>query len=349
VGEVAEDWPETAARVKAILEGLRGAGLLLHDPPRTFDPVEAATTDAELAQILAVHDPAYVRFLQTAYEDAARLRHGEDRRPVVPEYFPHVRPRRQGDFVPRAPRNVLHAAGFYAGSVEDVIGERSFACAVAAAKCAVAATEAVVCGGLRAAYSLARPPGHHAGPASYGGYCFLNNAAIAARHALMRLGAGARVSVLDVDYHHGDGTQAVLWNDPAVQFVSVHADPHEDYPYFSGFADETGGDAARGTKLNIPLPLGTPQDVWLAAFGRAVQAVREFAPRLLVVSLGFDSAEGDPETQGCAHNAENEFHELGAMIRGLCLPTVFVQEGGYSHGARLGALATSFFKGFLAL
>jgi acetoin utilization deacetylase AcuC-like enzyme len=209
---------------------------------------------------------------------------------------------------------------------------------VAAADAALTAAD-LVAGGAPAAYALCRPPGHHAGPGYYGGFCLLNNAAIAAR-SLATLG---RVAVVDVDFHHGNGTQDVFWEDPEVLYVSLHGDPAAHYPHFTGGADETGGGPGRGATRNLPLPDGTGDDAYLAALGQAMDQVAAFEPATLVVSAGFDTFEDDPI--GAFKVTTGGFRRIGAALAAAGRPTVVVQEGGYAVEA-LGANAVALLDGF---
>jgi acetoin utilization deacetylase AcuC-like enzyme len=180
---------------------------------------------------------------------------------------------------------------------------------------------------MRAAYALARPPGHHAAADSYAGYCFLNNAAIAAAAWADR---GARVAILDVDYHHGNGTQQIFYERGDVCFVSLHADPVHEYPFFSGYAHELGAADGVGTTHNYPLPLGTEWATYEPALADAMQVLERFAPDGLVVSLGVDTAAEDADT---FQLVAADYPRLGAAIGRLGIPTVLVQEGGYDLGA----------------
>jgi acetoin utilization deacetylase AcuC-like enzyme len=208
-----------------------------------------------------------------------------------------------------------------------------------AAQCALTAAD-LVHGGDRAAYALCRPPGHHAASDLYGGYCYLNSAAIAAQ-ALRRI--GETVAILDVDYHHGNGTQSIFYSEPCVFYASLHADPEEEYPYYWGSEDERGEGPGLGANRNWPLPSRTGDQAYLDALDEALAVVRRFAPRWLVVSAGFDTAAGDPEG-GFALTAE-AISEVAWRLAGLALPTVVVQEGGYRL-ERLGQDAVTFLRPF---
>jgi acetoin utilization deacetylase AcuC-like enzyme len=208
------------------------------------------------------------------------------------------------------------------------------------AACAWSAAQHVA-QGARSAFALTRPPGHHAGMDFFGGYCFLNNAAIAAQ-ALRDAGC-TRVAVLDIDYHHGNGTQAIFYDRADVFVCSVHGDPQTEYPYYLGYADERGAGAGEGFNLNLPLPLGSPDGPWLDAGDKALARIREFAPTALVVALGLDASESDP-LQGLKVTGAG-FHAMAGKIAGLGLPTVLIQEGGYLSDD-LGRNLVQFLSGF---
>ena len=194
-----------------------------------------------------------------------------------------------------------------------------------------------------AANSLAvvRPPGHHASRDQFGGYCYLNNAAIAAAQ-LLAAGTG-RVAVVDVDYHHGNGTQDIFYDRDDVYFCSLHADPAQEYPYFLGYANETGSGAGAGCNFNMPLPRGTGFDVWREALRFALRRVAQFRAAALVVSLGLDTFEGDPISG--FRLKSRDYLSVGGDIARAGLPTVFVFEGGYAV-AQLGVNAINVLEGF---
>ena len=194
--------------------------------------------------------------------------------------------------------------------------------------------------GAPLAYGLCRPPGHHATTSLYGGYCFFNNAAIAAAHVAAT--TGARVAVLDVDYHHGNGTQQIFYERDDVAFVSLHGDPARAYPYHTGFADETGAGRGRGSTCNVPLAAGTDDDAYLDALARALDAVERFDPAVVVVSLGVDTYIGDPMCD-LALSTEG-MGRVGAAVAGLGRPLVVLQEGGYADTA-LGANVATWLLG----
>jgi acetoin utilization deacetylase AcuC-like enzyme len=210
----------------------------------------------------------------------------------------------------------------------------------AGADCALSAAQAVV-QGSPAAFALSRPPGHHAGADFFGGYCFLNNAALAAQH--LRTAGVERVAVLDVDYHHGNGTQDIFYERPDVFFASIHGDPHTEYPFYLGHADETGRGAGEGTNLNLPLPRGTGYAQWSAALEVALAAISRFGAQALVVSLGVDTFAGDPISGFCLQS--EDYLRLGERLARVGLPTVLVFEGGYAV-AEVGVNALNVLQAF---
>jgi acetoin utilization deacetylase AcuC-like enzyme len=197
-----------------------------------------------------------------------------------------------------------------------------------------------VLGGAPVAYGLCRPPGHHAYADMAGGFCYLNNVAIAAQ--FMRR-ERARVAIIDIDVHHGNGTQGIFYERPDVFFASLHADPGNYYPFFAGYAEERGAGAGRGANLNLPLAHGSGDAAFLAALDDALAAIAGFAPEALLVSLGFDASAEDP--LGILKVTTSGFAEAGRRIAARRLPTVLIQEGGYMS-AVLGDNLAQFLAGF---
>jgi len=223
------------------------------------------------------------------------------------------------------PRNIEALLGFYSfdGGASFVKGtwdaiKSSYDVALTAAQ--------LVKAGERAAFALCRPPGHHAGAAFMGGYCFINNAAVAAQWC--RDQGATRVAVLDVDYHHGNGTQEIFYDRPDIQVINLHGDPMTEYPFFLGHADERGAGAGEGFNLNYPLPFGTSWAKWNEALEDACQKLAAYAPDVVVVSLGVDTFEKDPISQFKLTSAD--YPKIGARIAKLGLPSLFVMEGGYA-------------------
>lgn len=315
---------EKPARAEFVDTSLRARGHEVRDP---FED----STDV-LAQ---VHAPRYLHFLQTAWQQWLSL--GATSVGVQP--FPSVWPVRtlRSDI---EPDNFVARLGLYSMDNGTPMAEGTWAAAKAGADAAASAASHVAAG-ARAAFCSTRPPGHHAGPDFMGGYCFLNNAAVAAQ-SLRQRGA-KRVAVLDVDYHHGNGTQSIFYGRDDVLFVSIHGDPRTEYPFYLGHADETGEGAGAGYNLNLPLPAGTAFEAWLAALDLACQRIARFAADALVVSLGLDTFEGDPISRFKLASAD--FLTVGERLAGLRLPTVFVLEGGYA-AAELGTNAVNVLEGF---
>jgi acetoin utilization deacetylase AcuC-like enzyme len=306
---------EHPGRADAILATVSG--------DRRFDVVEPdrATT----APIEAVHEPGLVRFLETAWSDYQRRHPGTH--DVVPDVFSMSGLRRgMGEFPP--PSNVDAALGRWCFETTTPLTEGTYDAARSAVDVALFATTALL-GGSRTAYGLCRPPGHHAPSGMYGGYCFFNNAAIAAHHVAHT--TGTKVTVLDVDFHHGNGTQQIFYERDDVQYVSLHGDPARVYPYVSGYADEVGSGVGRGTTLNIALAAGTGDDAYIDELSRACSAIEKFGPSLLVVSLGLDAYFNDPISD--LSITTDGFHRQGALVAELALPTMVLQEGGYDVDA----------------
>jgi acetoin utilization deacetylase AcuC-like enzyme len=309
---------ELPVRAEIILEAVRTAQL---------GPV-VGPTDHGLAPILAVHDPDYVRFLQTAYAESAVF--WGEAGPVFTWTFA-VR------HAARKPRSIVGLKGYYAFGWGSPILEGTWQAAYWSAQCALSAADRLLAGDP-VCYALCRPPGHHAAADLYGGFCYLNNAAIAARHLQRN---GDRIAILDVDYHHGNGTQLMFYSDPQVLYCSLHVHPDADYPYYWGETDELGEGPGRGTNRNWPLPPGTEDAQYLAVLDEALAVIREFTPRTLIVSAGFDTVEGDPA--GGFRLTRTGLARIGEKIAALNLPTLIVQEGGYLLDT-LGDAAVAFLR-----
>lgn len=318
-----EPYPETAARVDVIRAALLAQGFAEWSGP----------VDHGQGPLLAIHTPGLLEFLQTIYPASRQLRQ-------VASFY-------QADtFATRSARrrspHPWAQIGYYAFDIEAPFLEGTWEAAYWSAQCALSAADALLAG-ERAAYALCRPPGHHALADQTGGFCYLNNAAIAARY--LQQGQPARVAILDVDYHHGNGTQEIFYSDPSILFVSLHADPDVEYPFFWGGAEERGEGAGAGFNLNLPLPQGTGDREYLAALERGLASVREYAPQYLVISLGLDIAQGDPASLAGFAVTTAGFHAIGEQIAALAVPTLIVQEGGYRLDT-LGENAVAFLRAF---
>lgn len=290
-----------------------------------------APTDHGEAPIARVHDADYLAFLKTAHADwRAAGREGD----AFGYAWPVVRRR------PLALDRIDARLGLYSYDSSSPIAAGTWDSAYWSAQSALSALGAVL-GGERAAFALCRPPGHHAGADYLGGYCHLNSAAIAAQTAI---DAGRkRVAILDVDYHHGNGTQDIFYARGDVFFASIHADPKTDYPFFWGHDDERGEGDGVGATLNLPLPRGTALADYEVALGTALDAIASFGADLLVVSYGADTFEGDPISQFKLKTAD--YPPLARRIAALGLPTVVVMEGGYAVDA-LGDNVAAFLEGW---
>ncbi|WP_019013982.1 histone deacetylase family protein [Elioraea tepidiphila] len=305
---------EAPVRVREILEHLPRAVPLRNLPARAFSD----------GAITAVHDRSLVSYLRAACAEV-----GEGR-----AVYPYVFPIRNAT---RPPKDLALRAGYFCIDTFTPITGNAWKAARHAVDCALTAAEAVLAG-ERLAYALVRPPGHHAERRAFGGFCYFNNAAIAAE-LLSRFG---RCVVLDIDYHHGNGTQDIFYARADVLTISIHGDPAIAYPYFSGFRDERGEGGGAGFNLNLPLPEAATPAQFAEALETACRRILRYDPRFLVIAAGFDTAAGDP-TGSWRHRAA-DFHRIGARLAALNLPTLVVQEGGY-RTRTLGANAAAFFAG----
>jgi acetoin utilization deacetylase AcuC-like enzyme len=288
------------------------------------------------APIEAVHHPGLVKFLSEGWSLYAKAQSGV--REVVPDVF--FRPALRDKMSPaKEPTAIFGRIGYWCFETTTPLTETTYEAALGAVDTALTTTQLVL-GGEGAAYGLCRPPGHHATSDLYGGYCFFNNAAIAANHVAST--TGAKVTILDVDYHHGNGTQQIFYDRDDVQYVSLHGDPARAYPYSVGFADETGTGRGLGCNINYPMPLRANDDTYVAALADACERISSFGPSLLIVSLGLDTYITDPISD-LAVTTEG-MRRCGDVVRQLGLPAVVLQEGGYDVSA-LGANVQSWLVG----
>lgn len=301
---VSPPW-EHAGRIEALRGGLDAVAHVVV-PPASHDE------DA----VLAVHEPGLVAFLRDGY---ARWRDAGGPEVLIPDTF--VTSRWAGAAGP--PASPTAVAGYWCFDTATPVVAGSWAATREAVDVALTAADAVVAG-APVAYAMTRPPGHHSGVGTYGGFCLLNPAAITAR----ALTSSGRVAVVDVDAHHGNGTQQVFWRDAEVLYTSLHGDPGFLYPYVTGHAAEVGEGPGRGTTRNHPLPEGCDDATYLAALDRALDGVARFDPTTVVVSLGFDTSAHDPI--GRLGLSPAAYPEIGRRLAALERPTVLVQEGGYA-------------------
>jgi acetoin utilization deacetylase AcuC-like enzyme len=314
---------EVPGRAEALLAACREMQMEITVPP-----------PADTAALLAVHTRDYLDFLRDAAAAWSALPDAAEE--ALPNTHPAPEMLASGG---RMPEGISGRVGWYTTDLACPIGVGTWEAARSAAAGALAAGDIAAAGG--SAYALARPPGHHAYTARAGGHCYLNNAAIAAER--LRATGASRVAVLDIDSHHGNGTQGMFWQRADVLFVSVHGDPNRYYPWYTGHADERGAGAGEGFNMNLPLPFGTTDAGWLAAIRTGIQAIRHFGAEALVVSLGFDASRDEP-LNALAVTADG-FARAGAEIGTLRLPTAIVQEGGYNLSV-IGTLLKRFMGGF---
>jgi acetoin utilization deacetylase AcuC-like enzyme len=310
--------PDRIDRILSILQGMEWAEICV-------------PLDFGLDPILAVHDREYLDFLASAWTEWLAST-PQDPSTLIPATFAL---RRQ----PQKPKSLLGLAGYYIMDLSACIVEGTFPAALVSANCALSAAQAVA-SGERSAFALCRPPGHHAGKDYAGGYCFINNAAVAANW----LSSKGHVAILDVDYHAGNGTQDIFYERDDVMTVSIHADPDFEYPHFIGFANECGRGRGFGFHHNLPLPKGTGDAEYLQTLDTALERIREFKPVHLVVSAGMDIYADDP--LGTVKVSTQGIGEIGKWIASLGLPTVIVMEGGYANEA-LGRNILTFLTPFL--
>ena len=312
---------ERPSRADMVIEAVRTSGIGSVEAPETFS----------LDPVLRIHDADFVTFLENAWEEWHRTGYaGEAMASVWPARRMQCRP----------PRFIEGKLGYYAMAAETSITEGTWEAALASKDVALTGAK-VLAGGEQGVFSLCRPPGHHAARDMFGGYCFLNNAAIAAQFLLDN--GAERVAILDIDFHHGNGTQDIFYERDDVLFCSLHGDPEDAFPHFLGYADEMGLGAGMGYNRNYPMPPGTPFDEWRNALDNALSHIGEFSPQHLVVSLGVDTFEHDPIS--FFKLTTPDYLTTGNLIGALAIPTLFVMEGGYDIG-EVGINAVNVLKGF---
>jgi acetoin utilization deacetylase AcuC-like enzyme len=291
----------------------------------------------DLALVQRVHAPRYLDFLAQAWNEWVSLDPANAEVDILPSVWPGHGLRRDV-----APRNFAARVGMHTFDAGTPLGAGTWQAALAGAACAIDAAHAVSAG-AGAAMALTRPPGHHAGADFFGGYCFLNNAALAAQ--ALREGGARRVGIVDVDYHHGNGTQSIFYERDDVFTVSIHGDPTTEYPFYLGYADEAGRGRGEGWNLNLPLPAGTGFDTWQQALQRALDELRRRDCDALVVPLGVDTYEGDPISRFTLRS--DDYLRMGRLLASARLPTVFTMEGGYAVAA-VGVNVVNVLEGFAA-
>jgi len=312
--------PEVPERADVLFSASQDAGLAAEEP-----------TDYGLEYIGAVHTPRYLHYLENIFTRWSRIKGGAQ------EVIPGVHPDRRDCGYPASAEG---QAGFHHADLSCPIGANTWHGALWSAHTAAHAAHQVRLGD-DACYALARPPGHHAAKDFAAGFCYLANTAIAAT-ALRQ--SFERVAILDVDVHHGNGTQDIFYDRADILTLSIHANPVRFYPFFWGHADEHGKGEGKGFNVNLPLTRGTGDDDYLQTLESALDTIRRFAPDALVIALGLDAFEGDP-LRGLAISTTG-FGRIGQRIGAMSLPTVIVQEGGYLSAA-LGTNLATFLNGFM--
>jgi acetoin utilization deacetylase AcuC-like enzyme len=311
--------PEVPARIDALKAGALAAGCEFSE-----------ASDFGLGPISAIHSAEYLHFLKTIYTRWKRMPNASDE--VIPNIHPDKR-------TASYPKSAIGQAGFHQLDTACPIGEGTWESAYWAAQSALTGAELVI-GGEASAYALCRPPGHHAFADLASGFCFINSAAVAAEHLLR---AGKRPAILDVDVHHGNGTQSIFYARADVLTISIHADPVRFYPFFWGHAHERGEAEGLGANLNLPLARGTADDDYLQTLDSAIERIAVSGADVLVIALGLDAHENDP-FKGLAITTAG-FGRVGKAIADVGLPTLLVQEGGYLSD-QLGDNLCSFISGF---
>ncbi len=324
------DCHEVPERLEHVLAALRRRGIGDLSEPARLSPLD-------MALLRRVHKPAYLDFLARAWDDWVALDPANAALDILPSVWPNHGLRRDVE-----PLNFSAQVGRYAFDAGSPITAGTWEAALAGAACALDAARAVGAG-ARGAMALTRPPGHHAGADFYGGYCFVNNTALAAQ--ALRDGGAEKVAVIDVDYHHGNGTQSIFYERADVFTASLHGDPRTEYPFYLGYADELGAGAGLGANLNLPLPIGTGFDAWQVGLRQLIGQAQKHGADALVVALGVDTFEGDPISRFTLRGAD--YARVGEMLAAMDLPTVFVMEGGYAVEA-LGDNVAGVLEGFLA-
>lgn len=308
---------ESPVRIKNITDRIMPTEMFYEVPAKKYP----------MKHILEVHDSDFVNYFKKVCENIGNSKS------VYPYVFPIRNPERK-------PKELEVRAGYYCIDTFTPLNLNAFLAARNAVDCTMTAADALL-SGARAAYSLVRPPGHHAERKAFGGFCYFNNAAVAANY----MSKYGRVAMLDVDYHHGNGQQDIFYTSSKILTVSIHGHPNFAYPYFSGFAEEKGEGEGVGFNINYPMPETLESSKYRETLNHALEKIKKFRPDFLVVCLGLDTGKGDPT--GTWQLKPDDFKKNGEMIKSLKLPTLVVQEGGYRQSS-LGSNVKNFFVGLLS-
>lgn len=311
---------EAPVRAETIFQALQAAQIAAITAPDNFD----------LEPILAVHTQDYLDCLRTIYYRWCKS--GATTAAAMPGIIPTRN-------LPRRSPSPLAEIGYYSMDLSAPVTGGTYGAALAAARCALTGAARLI-DGEKSAYALCRPPGHHATQDQMAGFCYLNNAAIAAN--FLTQNGGKRVAILDIDVHHGNGTQTIFYNRADVLFISIHGSPEWEYPYFLGYADERGEGPGLGFNINYPLEQGVDDASYLSVVDEALGHIKNFAPEYLVLSAGFDTFKDDP--LGKFKLTTPCYETIGRKVTALGLPTLVVQEGGYAVSA-LGDNVISLLRG----
>jgi len=266
--------------------------------------------------VFAVHDRGFVEFLEVAWKEWAQTKYKGE---AIPTCWPARR------MSTKIPDNIEGKIGYYAMAAETSINSGTWESAISSTNVALTGAELLLKDEQKGVFSLCRPPGHHAAQDMYGGYCFLNNAAIAAQWFIDN--GVELVAILDIDFHHGNGTQDIFYEREDVLYTSLHGDPRVAFPYFSGYIEETGKGPGLGTTKNYPMPPGTKFKDWCNRLNYNLEMIDQFGPSVLVVSLGVDTFENDPIS--FFKLKSDDFLIIGELVSDLGIPTIFIMEGGY--------------------
>jgi len=330
VGGVSTDHPEKPKRNDSFLEAVKKLS-------NTYNiSFQSSSREAKDDELTSVHTKSLVDFVSNAWDSFFQFR-GDQSGEIVPEVIPPV-----WSGKPHKPAVLFLQAGLYCYDTATPIGKETCSEARKSAAIAIDSAVTLINNPRCPVYALCRPPGHHASRDHYGGYCYFNNAALAAE---ILATIGGKVVIFDIDYHHGNGTQDIFYERDDVFYISIHGNPDFEYPFFSGSESEEGEGKGKHFNRNFPMSAGTSFEEYLISFTVALEIIRKYSPAYIVVSLGFDTADGDPISS--FRLKPPDYYIMGTQIRRLGIPLLVVQEGGYSTSETLEAVCEKFFRGIL--